>query len=64
MRVRDEHGVQVARRLERGRVPAQVGDAPAEHRVGEEPHAVELDEHGAVPEPGQPGVAHAGAAAA
>src|SRR5262249_26900676 len=35
----------------------EVGDATAQHRVGENGGAVELDQHGRVPEPGDPAVA-------
>ena len=47
--VRDEHRVERPQGLagERHDAP-QVHDAPAQHRIGEQPHAVELDEHGRV----------------
>jgi uncharacterized protein (TIRG00374 family) len=53
VRVRDEDRVEV-RGHDRPRVlPAQVRHAVAQQRVGEEPHAAELDQDGAVTEPGQ-----------
>ena len=49
MQVRDQHRVDAAERagIDLGR-PAQVRDAVAEQRVGEEPDAVEVDEDGRV----------------
>ena len=53
--VRDGDRVQTAQRLpvDRRR-PAQVDDPRPEHRVGQQPNAVELDEDRAVPDPGDP----------
>jgi hypothetical protein len=56
--VGDERGVdprQLRRRDGRGHVPADADDPlRPQHRIDEERHAVELDEEGGVPEPGQP----------
>ena len=48
-----EHRVDGAQglRRRRRRVPPQVGDAVAQQGVGEQSHAVEIDERGAVPDP-------------
>src|SRR6185437_4144536 len=52
--VRDQDQVDGRDRLRPyGLGPAQVADAAPQHRVGEDARALELDEHGAVPEPGQ-----------
>jgi hypothetical protein len=51
MPVRDQH--RVDRPFESGRRcgAAQVGHPLAQERIGEDPHTVELEEHGGVPEP-------------
>ena len=61
--MRDEHSVE---RGERGPVDRlgdadEVGDAAPQHRVREQPHPGQLEEHGGVPEPRDPvreGLAH------
>ena len=61
--MRDEHRVE---RSERGPVDRlcdadEVGDAAPQHRVREQPHSGQLEEHGGVPQPRDPvreGLAH------
>ena len=54
--MRQQHGVDGAQglRRRRRRVPPQMRDPVAQQRVGEQPHAVEIDEHRAMPDPGHP----------
>ena len=53
--VRDEHEVERRQRTTSTRVrPREMADAPAQHRIRQHANAVELDQHGGVPEPGQP----------
>ena len=57
MQVGDQHRRRArvdARRAARGAVAAQGADPLAQHRVGEQPHAVELDQDGRVADPGHP----------
>ena len=51
--MREQNGVQVAQRLGRRRrhATAQVRHPVAQQRVGEQAHAVEIDQNGAVPDP-------------
>ena len=50
MQVRDQDGVDVGRHLGRLPVAAQVSHPRAEHRVGQEADAAELDQDGGVPD--------------
>ena len=52
--MRQEHGVEPAEQLRRRQrcVPPQVHHAVAQQRVGEHSHAVEVDQHGAMADPG------------
>ena len=54
VQMREQDGVQVAQRLGCGgrHAAAEVRHAVAQQRVGEQPHAVEIDQRGAVPDPG------------
>ena len=54
MQVADEHGVDVPRTFGRGDLPLEVQDPVGQHRVGEQAHAADLDQHGRVPEPRHP----------
>ena len=55
MRVRNEDPSQPFQHTEvdRGR-PAEMPHPAPEHRVGDEPRAVDVDHDGAVPQPGEP----------
>ena len=54
MEVGDQDRVEVGRRLAGGRraLAAEVHQPRAQNRVGEEPHAVELEQHRRVPDVG------------
>ena len=50
MGVRQQHGIDPAQRRSRDRAHApEVKDARAEHRIGDQPDAVEVDDDGRVP---------------
>ena len=55
VQVRQQHGVDRPQRRRLHRLAGDADertDAPPEHRVGEQSHPVELDQHGRVSEPG------------
>ena len=49
--MRDQDAVERTRVVRDRRPPAQMRDAPEQHRIGQQPGTVELHEHGGVSEP-------------
>ena len=60
MQVGDQHRVERAGRRRRRDLAAQVGDARAQDRIGQDAGPAELDQDRRVPEPGDPVAAHGG----
>jgi predicted Zn-dependent protease len=55
MQMGDEDGVQAIRDHRRGALAHEVGDAPAQHGIGQQTRAAEVDERRRVAEPGDAG---------